>query len=118
MKPDILSFRQAVYDVVRAIPPGRVLSYGVVASLAGWPNHARQVGHVLAHVPQSLNLPCHRVVGSDGRLSSVFAAQHELPMFIAIIRLVYSELPRTYSLSDDMQRSFIVIPIPPIPPNL
>ena len=78
MKPDILFFRQAVYDVVRAIPPGRVLSYGVVASLAGWPNHARQVGHVLAHVPQSLNLPCHRVVGSDGRLSSVFAAQHEL----------------------------------------
>ena len=77
MKPDILSFRQAVYDVVRAIPPGRVLSYGVVASLAGWPNHARQVGHVLAHVPSGLDLPCHRVVGSDGRLSSVFAAQHE-----------------------------------------
>lgn len=78
IKPDFQTFSQAVYDVVRAIPSGRVLSYGAVASLAGWPNHARLVGHVLAHVPQSLNLPCHRVVGSDGHLSPAFARQREL----------------------------------------
>ena len=93
MKPDILSFRQAVYDVVRAIPPGRVLSYGVVASLAGWPNHARQVGHVLAHVPQSLNLPCHRVVGTNGSLTGYAGGIRKK---VALLELEHTDMSRFF----------------------
>ena len=48
------AFIAEVYDVVRQIPAGRVLSYGRVAELAGWPN-------------LELELPCHRVVNSVGR---------------------------------------------------
>ncbi len=61
------AFITEVYDVVRQIPFGRVLSYGRVAELAGWPNHARAVGRAMKEAPLALNLPCHRVVNSQGR---------------------------------------------------
>jgi methylated-DNA-protein-cysteine methyltransferase-like protein len=70
-------FVEAVYDIVRQIPSGRVLTYGQVATLAGCPHHARQVGFWLSRVPQELHLPCHRVVNSAGRLSPVFPEQRE-----------------------------------------
>ena len=70
-------FVEAVYDIVRQIPSGRVLTYGQVATLAGCPHHARQVGFWLSRVPQELHLPCHRVVNSAGRLSPVFPKQRE-----------------------------------------
>lgn len=70
-------FVEAVYDIVRQIPSGCVLTYGQVATLAGCPHHARQVGFWLNRVPQELHLPCHRVVNSAGRLSPVFPEQHE-----------------------------------------
>ena len=59
-------FRQSVYDIVAAIPSGRVMTYGQIALLAGYPDYARQVGHVL-HGSGHLNLPCHRVVNAQGR---------------------------------------------------
>ena len=67
MKADIESFRQAVYAIVASIPSGKVMSYGQIAWLAGMPRHARLVGRILGEVPASLNLPCHRVVNSQGR---------------------------------------------------
>ena len=70
-------FVEAVYDIVRQIPSGRVLTYGQVATLAGCPHHARQVGFWLSRVPQESHLPCHRVVNSAGRLSPVFPEQRE-----------------------------------------
>lgn len=59
-------FADEVFAVVAAIPCGRVLSYGMVARLAGRPGYARMVGRLLAGSPTDLPLPCHRVVGSDG----------------------------------------------------
>lgn len=69
MKFQLDDFRQNVYAVVAAIPPGRVLTYGDVARLAGWPLHSRWVGRVLSQVPDNLHLPCHRVVNHTGRLA-------------------------------------------------
>lgn len=56
-----------IYRVVQAIPPGRVASYGQVATLAGLPRGARQVGRALAVCPASL--PWHRVLNSAGRIA-------------------------------------------------
>jgi methylated-DNA-protein-cysteine methyltransferase-like protein len=56
-----------IYRVVQAIPPGRVASYGQVATLAGLPRGARQVGRALAVCPRSL--PWHRVLNSAGRIA-------------------------------------------------
>jgi len=53
-------------DVVAALVPGEVVSYGDVAEDAGLPGRARAVGHLLA--TGSGDLPWWRVVTSDGRL--------------------------------------------------
>lgn len=56
-----------VHDVVRAIPPGQVLSYAQVARRAGRPGHARQVARALAGSDDP-RLPWHRVLRADGRI--------------------------------------------------
>lgn len=61
-------FKQHLYQVIEQIPYGKVLSYGQVAALAGWPQHARAVGKTLSQLPTHLSLPCHRVVHANGAL--------------------------------------------------
>lgn len=65
--PNTDRFYAEVYDVVRQIPPGHVLSYGRIAELIGWPNHSRLVGRAMHDAPLTLGLPYHRVVNSAGR---------------------------------------------------
>lgn len=62
-----------IYEVVRAIPRGKVMSYGKVAALSGHPRSARVVGWALHVNPAFGEIPCHRVVTKDGRLSPAFA---------------------------------------------
>ena len=63
-------FSVEVCDIVQQIPAGKVLTYGLVARLAGFSNYPRWVGKVLAHHPDTADLPCHRVVNSQGRTKS------------------------------------------------
>lgn len=58
-----------IWDSVAAIPPGRVLSYGQVAELAGMPRRARLVSKALKAAPESLQLPWFRVIRSDGSIA-------------------------------------------------
>ena len=51
---------------IRAIPRGKVSTYGAVAKAAGYPGRARYVGTVLKEVP---GLPWQRVLGSGGRIA-------------------------------------------------
>lgn len=71
-------FFQEIYAIVREIPSGSVLTYGQIASLAGQPQHARMVGQALFHAPAERDLPCHRVVNSQGRLAPFWTEQREL----------------------------------------
>lgn len=59
----------AIYDVVRRIPTGRVLTYGDVAALAGMPLHARLVGYALHALPAHSAVPWQRVVNARGGIS-------------------------------------------------
>lgn len=61
------SFTEAVYAVVRNIPKGEVLTYKEVAEKAGRPKAWRAVGNIL-NKNYDVNIPCHRVIRSDGRL--------------------------------------------------
>ena len=71
MKSD---FFERVYQVVSQIPRGKVLSYGQVARLAGKARACRAVGWALHRNPHpGEQIPCHRVVYQDGRLSPAFA---------------------------------------------
>lgn len=63
-------FRDRVLAVVRAIPRGRVATYGQVALLAGSPRAARQVGGVLYRSGADETLPWHRVVNASGGIST------------------------------------------------
>lgn len=66
--------REAILATVRAIPRGRVSSYGVVASVAGLPGRARLVGRVLAQLPPDSDVPWQRVVNARGAISLPAAA--------------------------------------------
>lgn len=60
-----MKFAEKVYRVVRKIPRGGVLTYQEVARLVGKPKACRAVGNVL-NKNTNLDIPCHRVVKSDG----------------------------------------------------
>ena len=79
-KPDFRRelFKTDVYHIVRQIPAGKVLTYGLIARLAGYPQYSRMVGQILAHTPSSLHLPCHRVVNSQGNTAPGWPEQKEL----------------------------------------
>lgn len=58
-----------VWDMVAAIPPGRVMTYGQISRCGGDVCSARYVGYAMASAPSSLNLPCHRVVNRLGEMA-------------------------------------------------
>ena len=60
---------QRIYDVVRAIPAGRVATYGQVAAIAGLPGHARQVGYALHRLEDGSSVPWQRVINARGEVS-------------------------------------------------
>ncbi len=61
------AFTRRVLALVRGVPPGRVVTYGDLARLAGRPGAARAVGNIMreAGVP---GLPYHRVIAAGGKL--------------------------------------------------
>lgn len=59
----------AVYTVLQQIPAGKVIAYGQLAKLAGFPGGARWVGRLMCNLPEGSQLPWHRVVNSQGKIS-------------------------------------------------
>lgn len=64
-----LTFQQTIYWLVQQIPLGRVATYGQIAALCGWPRHARYVGYALYQVAPDSEIPWHRVVNAQGKIS-------------------------------------------------
>ncbi len=58
-----------IWQVVAAIPVGKVATYGQVAEQAGVPGAARLVGRCLSQLPGDTRLPWFRVVNASGRIS-------------------------------------------------
>ena len=75
--PSVKGLRETVYEIVAQIPQGKVLTYGAIALLAGYPNHSRLVGRIIRDAPDG-QLPCHRVVSATGRLAPHFPTQASL----------------------------------------
>jgi len=63
-----ISFKEKVFQVVKRIPKGKVLSYKIVAKLAGFPRAWRAVGNALNKNPNPKTIPCHRVIKSNRRI--------------------------------------------------
>lgn len=66
-------FNNNVYEFVKTVPEGKVVTYGDVARAIGRPRASRQVGWALHSNPYQGIVPCHRVVFKDGSLAPGFA---------------------------------------------
>lgn len=62
-----------IYEAVKKIPKGKVVTYGQVAEMAGDKKMARAVGNALHKNPDPDNIPCYRVVNAKGELAGEFA---------------------------------------------
>ena len=59
-------FTQDIIKIIKSVPSGKVLTYGLVAKLAGNPRGARQVSRVLHSLTKKFDLPWHRIINSKG----------------------------------------------------
>ena len=62
------AFEQRVWAALRAIPYGETAAYGEIAEQIGAPGAARAVGVANARNPIAIIVPCHRVIGANGKL--------------------------------------------------
>ena len=69
LAPEGTEFQQEVWRAVAAIPYGETRSYGDIARQIGRADAVRAVGAANGQNPLPIVIPCHRVIGSDGRLT-------------------------------------------------
>jgi len=62
-------FAQNIFTILLYLEKGKLITYGQLASQAGFPAHSRHVGKILARLPKDTRLPWHRVVNSQGKIS-------------------------------------------------
>lgn len=109
-------FREKVFRAVAMIPKGRVGSYAQVAELAGVAGAARAVGNAIHLNTDPAQVPCHRVVCSDGSLASgyAFGGPEKQKERLKAEGVVFTEDDRRV----DMARCGIVIEDHPLEPFL
>lgn len=61
-------FTLEVIEIIKHIPPGKVMTYGQIGQLAGSPRGARQVVRILHSSSKKYNLPWHRVINAKGEI--------------------------------------------------
>jgi methylated-DNA-[protein]-cysteine S-methyltransferase len=66
-------FHRRVYEVARTIPPGHTMTYGEIARRLNAPHDSREVGQALGRNPIAIIVPCHRVLGADGKMGGFSA---------------------------------------------
>ncbi|HMS42160.1 MAG TPA: MGMT family protein [Pyrinomonadaceae bacterium] len=69
MNVDDKNYRERVYEIVREIPSGKVMTYGQIAVILGEGYTARTVGYVM-HAADTENVPWQRVINSQGACST------------------------------------------------
>ena len=69
LSPQGTTFQRLVWDELSRIPYGTTISYGELARRIGNPNAVRAVGGANRRNPLPIIIPCHRVIGGDGRLT-------------------------------------------------
>jgi len=74
------NFFQDVYEVVRLVPPGRVTSYGAIASYLGSARSSRMVGWAMNASHALKDVPAHRVVNRQGMLTGKMMFAYPMQM--------------------------------------
>lgn len=73
LKPDGTQFRLKVWKLLSEIPYGETLTYGEIARKISPEMSAQAVGGAVGHNPIAILIPCHRVLGSNGKLTGYAA---------------------------------------------
>ena len=68
LQPKGTTFQRSVWEQLQRIPYGQTCSYGDIARACGNPKASRAVGMANNRNPISIIIPCHRVIGADGKL--------------------------------------------------
>ena len=63
------AFQEQVWALLQEIPYGKTTTYGAIAAQLGNKSLAQQVGWAIGRNPISIFIPCHRVLGADGKLT-------------------------------------------------
>jgi methylated-DNA-[protein]-cysteine S-methyltransferase len=69
VKPEGTDFQMTVWNLLKDIPYGTTTTYGEIAKQLGLRNGARAVGLANGSNPVSIAIPCHRVIGQNGKLT-------------------------------------------------
>ena len=69
LAPEGTPFQLSVWQALRRIPYGKTVSYGAIAESIGRPSASRAVGAANGANPLPIVVPCHRVIGSTGKLT-------------------------------------------------
>jgi alkylated DNA nucleotide flippase Atl1 len=96
-------FRRAVVEVLDRLAAGDVVTYGEVATEAGFPGRARAVGHLLA--TDGDGYPWWRVVTSSGRLVPGHETEHAARLAAEGVTLRNGRVPRPPVRASDVRRS-------------
>lgn len=73
LKPQGTPFQQLVWNALQQIPSGKTVSYLHIAQAIGKPKAIRAVGTAIGRNPLCILIPCHRVMGSDGKFHGYVA---------------------------------------------
>ena len=73
LKPEGTQFRLKVWRILSEIPYGETLTYGEIAGMISPEMSAQTVGGAVGHNPIAILIPCHRVLGSNGKLTGYAA---------------------------------------------
>ncbi len=91
-------FTESVIALLKKIPKGKVATYGQIATLAGSPRAARQVVRILHSSSKKHNLPWHRVINSQGKISLLPNQGFEIQKALLIKEKVKFSLSDTINL--------------------
>ena len=69
----VAGFPRRAYEIARTIPPGQTMTYGEIAKRLGAPHESREVGQAMGKNPIAIIMPCHRVLGADGKMGGFSA---------------------------------------------
>jgi len=94
-------FRQSIYAVLRGIPPGSTRSYGEIATRLGAQLTARDVGEAMGKNPFPIIVPCHRVVGTGGRIGG-FSANGGVATKLRLLNIERAEVGTPPALFDGL----------------
>ena len=101
---DADEFSLRVYEATRAVPPGRTTTYGELAVKMGDRHLAQNVGRAMGANPIPIIVPCHRVLGANGKLTG-FSAHGGVDTKLKMLAIEGAQIGGEPGLFDDLPRA-------------